>query len=416
MTANPVTIPGKKKGRIVFVWNYVPWGGAQVYLLAIMKAAKADWDMLVILPAASNPEIIRYLEQLGVPYKTVDRHLDIDPAPTIRRKLSRHLTRINVEYRTFRELLKYDVSNTVFHIDIAPWQSVAFLSAMSLRGAKVFLTLHNFLPEKGWRLRRLIWKARFRFVSYLPGINFFASNNDTKNRLKGWVNDRFWDRIRVTSTAVDPPQIAEAAAATFDQAEERKKHGITAGDLVVLCVGNFIDRKGRWVFLDAARRVRSTEDDVTFVWLTPEPVAKEDQERIDEYGLGNKFRLVHAAQLGKDRIDILKFFRTADVFALPSYVEGLPIALLEAMALERPSISTNVYAIPEAIKDLDTGLLVEPGDPEALAAAILRLKRDSELRERLAGRGREHVLKHFDERHAAELAIKGYEEALDHDR
>lgn len=412
MTATPANAPATSKGQIVFVWNYVPWGGAQVYLLAIMKAAKADWDMLVILPAASNPEIIRYLQQLDVSYKMVDHHLDIAPAPTLLRKLSRHLTRIKVEYRTFRELLRYDVRKTVFHIDIAPWQSVAFLTAMSLRGAKVFLTLHNFLPE-GWRWRRLLWWARFRFVSYLPGINFFASNDDTRQRLKGWVNDKFWDRIRVTFTAVAPPQIAEAAAVPFDTPDERRKYGVTPDDMVVLCVGNFIDRKGRWVFLDAARQVLKAESGVSFVWLTPEPPSPEDQQRIAEYDLGQKFRLVQAEQLGKDRLDVLKFFRIADVFALPSYVEGLPIALLEAMALSIPSISTNVYAIPEAIRDRDTGILIEPGDSYALAEAILTLNRDSDLRARLGRAGREHVLEQFDERDAAALVIEAYKEALD---
>lgn len=412
MTATPANTLARSKGRIVFVWNYVPWGGAQVYLLAIMKAAKDDWDMLVLLPAASNPEIIRYLQQLDVPYKMVDRHLDIAPAPTLQRKLSRHLTRIRVEYRTFRELLRYDVRKTVFHIDIAPWQSVAFLTAMSLRGAKVFLTLHNFLPE-GWRWRRLLWWARFRFVSHLPGINFFASNQDTKQRLKGWVNDKFWDRIRVTFTAVDPPQIAEAAAVPFDREDERRKYRVPPVDMVVLCVGNFIDRKGRWVFLDAARQVVAADGGVSFVWLTPEPPSPEDQQRITGYDLGQKFRLIQAEQLGKDRIDVLKFFRIADVFALPSYVEGLPIALLEAMALSIPSISTNVYAIPEAIRDRDTGILIEPGDSDALAEAILKLKRDSELRARLGRAGREHVLEQFDQRDAAALAIEAYKEALD---
>ncbi|MBA3354119.1 MAG: glycosyltransferase [Blastocatellia bacterium] len=400
-----------KKGRIVFAWNYVPWGGAQVYLLAVMKAARSDWDMLVILPAASNPEIIRYLEQLGVEYKAVDHHLDISPAPTLKRKLSRQLTRIKAEYRTYRELLKYDVRNTAFHIDIAPWQSVTFLSAMSLRGAKVFLTLHNFLPD-GWHMRRLIWKTRFRFVSYLPGLNFFASNNDTKKRLRGWVNDKFWDRIRITFTAVNPPEIAEAATAPFDIPEVRARLGVAANDFVVLGVGQFIDRKGRWIFLDAAREVLKKEPGISFVWLTPQLPSAEDQARIGGYDLGNKFRLVHAEELGKDRIDVLKFFRISDAFALPSYVEGLPIALLEAMAMERPSIATNVYAIPEAVKDLDTGILIGPGDPVALAESILKLKADPELRERLARTGRDYVIKHFDERDAAASVIEAYEEAL----
>jgi glycosyltransferase involved in cell wall biosynthesis len=125
---------------------------------------------------------------------------------------------------------------------------------------------------------------------------------------------------------------------------------------------------------------------------------------------------VLSADLGSERLDVLTFFRIADVFTLPSYVEGLPIALLEAMALERPSISTNAYAIPEAVKDNETGLLIEAGDAASLADAILRLKEDQALRRRLSKNGRSFVIANFDERDAAATAIAEYEEALPSER
>ena len=401
-----------EKRRLVFAWNYLSWGGAQVYFLAIMKLARENWDIIVHLPKDSSPEIIEYVTQLGIDYKLSDHHLDPEPARGPVRKIERQLNRIKVEHRTFRDLLKYDVRKTIFQIEVAPWQSITFLTAMSMRGAKVFLTLHNFLPAApAWR--RLVWKARLRYVSNLPGINFFTSNVDTKNRLRGMVNDKFWDRIRVTFTAVNPPQIDEALAITFDKSQTLSNHSILPDDFIVLSVGQFIDRKGRWIFLDAAQKILgSGVDDVTFVWLTPQMPSSDDQAKIDGYGLGDKFRIVHSPTLGKERIDILSFFRIADVFALPSYVEGLPIALLEAMALERPSISTNVYAIPEAVKNLETGLLIEAGDAEALADAIIKLKSDPNLRANLGANGRKFVIENFDEREAGRSAIAAYEEAL----
>lgn len=397
--------------RLVFVWNYLSWGGAQIYFLAIMKVARKVWDILVILPEGSSPEIVRYLDELGIAHRFTNYHLDFDPARTLGRKLSRQLNRIKVEYRTYKALREFDVRNTVFHVEIAPWQSTMFLTAMALRRAKVFVTLHNFLPDASpWRTA--LWKTRLKIASYLPGLNFFASNNNTKNRLRGWVNEDFWRRIRVTFTAVDPPQIAAAAGAPFDRNATLAKHDIPVDDTVVLCVGQFIDRKGRWVFLEAAKKVLAATDGVSFVWLTPQLPSADDQKRIADYALGDKLRLVLSETLGKDRLDVLTFFRIADIFALPSYVEGLPIALLEAMALERPSISTNVYAIPEAVKDLETGVLIEAGDANALADAILRLKDDPSLRARLARAGHEYVIRHFDERDAAASAIEAYKEAM----
>ena len=137
-----------------------------------------------------------------------------------------------------------------------------------------------------------------------------------------------------------------------------------------------------------------------------------DLSKINEYGLNDAFRLILSESVGKDHLDVLKFFRIADVFALPSFVEGLPIALLEAMAMGVPSVSTNVYAIPEAIKNNETGILIEAGDSEALANAILALKSDAKLRQRLVKDGRDHVLKHFDEREVAKIVLAAYEESF----
>jgi glycosyltransferase involved in cell wall biosynthesis len=404
-----------KKRRLVFVWNYLSWGGAQVYFLAIMRAAQSDWEIVVRLPKASPPEIVRYLEQVGVEYELLDFHLDGSPANGVAQKLKRQLNRIAVECRTFRDLMKYDSAGTAFQIEIAPWQSIAFLTAMSLRGAQVFITLHNFLPDAAaWR--EALWKYRLQFVSRLRGIHFFTSNVDTKTRLRGLVTDKFWDRIKVTFTAVNPPQIDDALAQPFDKSEALRKHRISSADFVVLCVGQFIDRKGRWVFLDAAREVVGTDPHVTFVWLTPLMPSADDEKKIADYNLGDKFRLVHSPTLGNERLDVLGFFRVADVFALPSYVEGLPIALLEAMALGRPSISTNVYAIPEAVIDGETGLLIEPGDAAGLADAIRKLKNDPELRLKFSENGRQFVISHFDERDAAATAVAAYEEAVGNGR
>jgi glycosyltransferase involved in cell wall biosynthesis len=83
------------------------------------------------------------------------------------------------------------------------------------------------------------------------------------------------------------------------------------------------------------------------------------------------------------------------------------------MAIGIPSISTNVYAIPEAVHNEQTGILIEAGDIDALSSAVLRLQRDGALRKHLSGQGSEYVLKHFDERDAAALCIASYERALD---
>ena len=251
-----------------------------------------------------------------------------------------------------------------------------------------------------------------QFVSRLPRFHIFPSNQDTKDRLKGWVSNKFFDEMEVTYTAVDPVEIAEVSNADLDINATKRKHGLDADKFLLLCVGQFIDRKGRWVFLDAAKQLVAEHKDIAFAWLTPKMPDETDQLRVTEYGLRDAFTLVLSSNVGDSRGDVLRFFRIADAFALASFVEGLPISLLEAMALGVPSISTNINAIPEAIINNNTGVLIEAGDSHALADSILRLKNDKRLRQRLASAGSKFALSNFDERRVADIVIDSYNRSL----
>lgn len=402
----------KIKRKLIFFWTYLEWGGAQVYFMAIMKEAKADWDVVVVLPRASSPEIIRYVEQIGVQIEFLDFHLDTGPAPTIRRKLQRQWSRISGEITTLRFLRRYDLRESILHIETSPWQSWLFLTILALLRANVFVTMHNAISTKA-RLRQVIWKARMQFVSRLPGFHIFTSNHDTKNKIRHLVEPHFWENIAVTYTCVDPQQIAGTLGREADRSVIRQRNGFAADDFIVLAVGQFIDRKGRWTFLDAAKLHLNDDPDTIFVWMTPVEANEADKSRIAGYGLGRNFRLVLSSDVGSKREEILEFFRVADIYALPSFVEGLPIALLEAMALGLPAVSTDVYAIPEAIHHNETGILIDAGDAKALAHEIKNLKCDPKLRQKLAQTGSRYVLEHFDERIASQKAIAKYKECFD---
>lgn len=401
----------QKKRQIIYLWNYLEWGGAQIYFLAIMKEARPDWDVVVILPRNSSPEIVRFIEHTGAKCEFFEHHLDHAPANSITRKIQRQFRRVRIEAACFKYLLHFNLQQSILHIEVAPWQSWILLCALSLRRANVFVTMHNTMMATS-SLRKAIWKLRLQFVSRLPGFHIFTSNKDTKNKLRGWVAERFWQDIKVTYTCVNPPEIERLAASTSDKQEMRRQHGIDVEKFVVLCVGQFIDRKGRWVFLDAAKKLAQNHSDVLFVWITPKLPTESEQARIREYGLGDNFRLVLSGTIGSGHEDVLRFFRVADVFALASYVEGLPIALLEAMALGIPSISTNIYAIPEALKHMETGMLIDAGAADALVEAVLCLKDDVKLRSRLSKSGREFVLTNFDERVASQIALRAYKECF----
>jgi glycosyltransferase involved in cell wall biosynthesis len=398
--------------RIRFVWNYLDWGGANVYLLAIMKEARGKWDMEVFLPTGSSDEILEMITAVGVRYRTIDACLDKAPAPTLARKLERQWRRIRAEVTTYRELRKEGLKDLIVHCELAPWQSWIFYWLLCRKGARVFVTMHNALPDQP-RWRQLVWRARLRFLSRTRGFHIFPSNQHAKNSLRGWVAPKFWEAMRVTYTCVNPEEIAIASGSPFDQKKMRQQFGLTEDAFVVLTVGQFIDRKGRWTLLESAKKIVADNEHVYFVWVTPELPNEADAVTVESYGLDGRFRLIRSRELGDGRLDVLRFYRIADAFVLPSFVEGLPIALLEAMAMGLPVVSTNIYGIPEAVHEGDTGLLIEAGDSDALAAKIIELSSDSDRRARLGQKAREFVLQNFDERVAARTALTHYQMALD---
>ena len=102
--------------------------------------------------------------------------------------------------------------------------------------------------------------------------------------------------------------------------------------------------------------------------------------------------------------DVRALYHEADIFALPSFAEGIPVVLMEAMAMEIPCVTTRITGIPELIRDQMDGLLVAPSSEEELAAAIARLMDDAELRRRLGKSARHQILENYDlRRNVAQL-------------
>lgn len=395
---------------MIYAWDYIEWGGAQIYYFALIKEVKKEFDVKVVLPEKSDAQLLKFIEALDVPYEFIRSHTDSKPAMTFKRKLERHFNKFRSESVMIRYLKKQDLKNSIVHIEYAPWQALFPLMRLSAR-TKVFITAHNSLPPvPSWR--RLLWKIKLKAISGFKNFNFFSSNEDSKNYFRQFFPNDFWEKIKVTYTSINPPEIDAALAETYDREALKEKFNIPKDKFLVLCVGQFIDRKGRWTFLEAAKKVSQTIEDIAFVWISNSKPSAEDLQKAEDFNLGEQFRLITSDQIGKDRSDLFKIFRLADAFVLASFVEGLPISLLEAMALGIPSVSTNVNAIPEAVKNLETGILIEAGDSDALARALETLKNDKNLREKLSKNGREHVLKHFDEREVARIAIASYKEAL----
>jgi len=390
--------------RIIFAWNYSQWGGAQIYFLALIKEARKQFEPIVVLPQNTDPQFISFLKSEDIRFETFSGSIDLAPKFGIFEKVRRHITRSKSEYAMLKKIREIGLQNTVVHTDISPGQSLFSLIWLAIR-THVFITHHNAQPSvPEWR--RVLWKIKYGIISQFKNFHAFAANQHAAKYYRHLYQKRAASELIVTYASIDPAEIDEAISGEFEKEKMLDTFGIRT-PFVVLTVGQFVDRKGRWTLLDAARRLREKRDDVTFVWVAPTELTAQETQKIAEFGLGDSFRLIKSSDIG-DHKSVLSFFRIADIFVLPSYIEGLPIALLEAMAIGIPSISTNVNGIPEAIIHEQTGLLIEPDDRVALERSVLRLLSAMGLRNDLGREGKWHVRTMFDQQTMAKMAVDEY--------
>jgi glycosyltransferase involved in cell wall biosynthesis len=128
---------------------------------------------------------------------------------------------------------------------------------------------------------------------------------------------------------------------------------------------------------------------VGFVHYGDGPLRPALSARVEALGLSRSF------VLGGFRADVSRAFPHFDLFALPSYTEGLPCVVLEAFAAGVPVVATAVGGTPEVVDDGENGRLVPPGDPEALALTIAEALRDGAARQAMGERGKRLVLDRF---------------------
>jgi glycosyltransferase involved in cell wall biosynthesis len=187
-------------------------------------------------------------------------------------------------------------------------------------------------------------------------------------------------RTRVVRYGIDAAEIRRDAP---DRATGRRALGVAEREVLVGTVANLRATKGYPDLLTAAATiVREAGDDVKFVSIGRGPLLDELRALHAQLHLGDRFEFLGF------RSDAVQLMSAFDIFCLPSHHEGLPIALMEALALGLPVVATRVGGIEELVTDGTEAVLVPPHRPELLARAILDLVRDPERRAAMAQRSR----------------------------
>ena len=179
--------------------------------------------------------------------------------------------------------------------------------------------------------------------------------------------------------------------------------GLPDGARLALFIGRLHRQKGPDVLLQAARILCPQMPNAHFVLAGDGPLEGSIRRHAERYGLAGHFHL-----LGR-RDDVPALLAVADLLVLPSRWEGMPNAVLEAMAAGRPAVAANVGGCPELIIDGQTGLLVPPENPDALAEAIRRLLSDATLAARMGQAARRRAEQEF----SIEKMVRRNEELYD---
>ena len=171
--------------------------------------------------------------------------------------------------------------------------------------------------------------------------------------------------------------------------EIREKFGIAPSELVVGSIANFNPIKGWDFFIQACRLILQKHDNVKFLFVGGGPLLKEYQDMVERLGISQK--VIFTGNIK----NVNEVFPIIDVSVNSSLSEGFSNTILESMATGKPVVATNVGGNPEAVIEGETGFLVQPKDPEALAEAVIKLLEDKQLARGMGIAGRERVIEHF---------------------
>lgn len=327
---------------------------------------------------APGGALIAEVERAGIPFR---------PVPHLVQEVSPYS-----DVKALFELISV-MKEGQYHIVHSHNSKAGFIARLAARWCKVPIvihTVHGFSfhnAERAWRRKLFTWLERFaaRYADKLVVVS---------NPLREWGLNLSIGRPEQYVTIYGGIEIAKFEA-DVDVAKKRKEFGIGSADKVVGVVSKLWEGKGHKDVLHAAKKIVAEIPDVKFMIVGEGYLQEELVKLTHELGL-NK----HVIFTGF-RTDIAEINSTFDVAVLASYFEGMGRVLLEAMAVGKPIVATRVGGIVDVVDDSDTGILVPPREPEALAQALITLLRNKDMRACMGQAGKKKV----DERFSADTMV-----------
>lgn len=267
-------------------------------------------------------------------------------------------------------LQRNDVTHLHNHIAKASCTVAMLVNALS--GVPYSFTIHGpdiFFEPMHWRIDEKVARAQF-----VACISHFC-----RSQVMCFAAPEHWSRLHIVHCGVDPDRYSDDGV------------GRETGTRL-LFVGRLAGVKGVPVLLQALARLKTQHPALQLTLIGDGPERPRIEAEAKALGLGDNTRF-----LGYQSQDaVAEALQQSDLFVLPSFAEGLPVVLMEAMAAALPVVTTRIAGVPELVQDGESGLLVAPGDVDALSTALETLVSDPKRRARMGRAGREKVCAEFD--------------------
>lgn len=356
------------KIRILYLIESLGRGGAERRLVSDLRQIDRRFFEPVVYHLFPAEDLKGEIESLGVPVHWLG------------------LTRLTDLPRGMFALLRFIRKSPVDLIHTQLFGAdVAGRVVGRLLGIPVVSTLQSSVYEPGIPY---FWSPTRRWIDRWTGRwcnrKFIAVSEFVKQSASKRVGFRKEDIIVITN-AVDPEEFVPSA----DGVALRKRLGFVKGDILLISVGKMNPPKGHLYLIEALPKIISRFPHLKLLLVGDGPSRKKLERVGGTLGLKE-----HLFFLG-ERKDVKELLAISDFFVFPTLSEGMPLALLEAMAMEKPCIASNIPPIREVVEDGKTGLLVTPKNPEAIREAVLELLEDPQKAAILASQGRKFVTEKF---------------------
>jgi glycosyltransferase involved in cell wall biosynthesis len=362
-------------------------GGAQEVVRTLVEYLLASGDCQPVVCTFTDGPLRQDIERAGIKVEILpQRRYSIVALPLF----VMDMVRI---WKSLAELVKrYDVDVVQTHL-LASLDFLVLFLLYTTDLRVVLWTFHNarfeltaaMLPKHKWLLlpKRYSHRLLYRMASHLVS-GFIAVSDEVEKAMIETIGP-IQDKIVVVDNGVDVRRYGRPV----DRVAIRHQLGLETNTRLIATVATLKEQKGHRYLIEAMAAIVPRHPDLHVLFIGDGEQREELQVQVERLNLGH-----HIHFLGS-RSDVPQMLAASDLFVLPSLWEGLPMALLEAMATGLPIVATEVSGTVQVMVPNETGILVPPGDSMQLAQAIERLLSDPERAQAMGAAARRRVEAEF---------------------